>query len=102
VAGGGIGQVHPPIALALTAAIQIGLSQGDLPAVVTVETYGQGAVVGVEGGDDPAAAVGHAQLGDGVVAADDPVPHRQLAVLNLEPLGSEATFGRPATPGRRC
>jgi hypothetical protein len=38
----------------------------------------------------PRAAVGHPELGDGVVAADDPVAHRQLAVLDLEPRLAEA------------
>ncbi len=93
VAGGGIGQVHPPVALAAAAAIQIRPGQGDLPAVGAVQADGQGAGLGVEGGDGAAAAVGHPQLGDGVVAADDPVPDRQLAVLDLEPLGAEAAAG---------
>jgi hypothetical protein len=46
--------------------------------------------VGVEGGDDPAAAVGYPELGDGVLAADDPVPDGQLAVLDQEPFAAEA------------
>jgi hypothetical protein len=33
------------------------------------------------------------QLADGVVPADDPIPHGQLAVLDLQPLPSEATPG---------
>ncbi len=49
--------------------------------------------LGVEGGDDPTAAVSHPQLGDGVVATDDPVADRQLAVLDLEPLGAEPPPG---------
>jgi hypothetical protein len=49
--------------------------------------------VGVEGGDGATSTVGHPQLGDGVVAADDPVPDRQLAVLHLEALLSEAAAG---------
>jgi hypothetical protein len=49
--------------------------------------------VRVEGGDHAAAAVGHPQLGDGVVATDDPVPDREVAVLDLQPLVSEATLG---------
>jgi hypothetical protein len=49
--------------------------------------------VGVEVGDGAAAAIGHPQLGDRVVAADDPVPDRQLAVLHLESVDSEATLG---------
>jgi hypothetical protein len=49
--------------------------------------------VGVEGGDDPAAAVGHPQLGDGVVATHHPIPHRQLQVLDPEPLAAQATPG---------
>ena len=93
VAGGGIGQVHPPVALAAAAAVQIRPGQGDRPAVGAVQADGQGAGLGVEGGDGAAAAVGHPQLADGVVAADDPVPDRQLAVLDLEPLGAEAAAG---------
>jgi hypothetical protein len=93
VAGGGIGQVDPPVALAGTAAIQIRPRQEDLPAVGTVQAQGEGSGLGIEGGDGAAAAVGHPQLGDGVVAAHDPVPHGQLAVLDLEPIASEATLG---------
>ena len=47
----------------------------------------------VEGGDGAAAAVGHPQLADGVVAAHDAVPDGQLAVLDLEPVATEATAG---------
>jgi hypothetical protein len=49
--------------------------------------------VGVEGGDGAAAAVGHPELGDGVVAAHHPVAHGQLAVLDLDAVGAEATSG---------
>jgi pimeloyl-ACP methyl ester carboxylesterase len=91
--GGGIGQVDPPIALPAAATIQIRPGQDDLPAVGAVQAEGQGPSVGVEGGDDAAAAVGHPQLGDGVLTAHDPVPDRQLEVLELEPLGAEAILG---------
>jgi hypothetical protein len=40
VAGGGIGQVHPAIALSPTAAIQIPPWQSDLPAVAPVQADG--------------------------------------------------------------
>jgi hypothetical protein len=102
VAGGGIGQVHPAVALAAAAAIQIGAGQEDRPAVGAVQAQGQGAGLGVEGGDSAAAAVGHPELGDGVVATDDPIPHRQLPVLDLQPLASEAAPGRPGAPDRPC
>src|SRR5215216_8080130 len=85
VAGGGVGQVDPPVALAAAAAVQVGPGQGHLPAVGAVQADGEGPGVGVEGGDDPPAVVGHPQLADGVVATHDPVPHPQLAVLNLQP-----------------
>ena len=49
--------------------------------------------MGVEGGDGAAAAVGHPELADGVVAADDSIPDRQLAVLDLELLPAEAAAG---------
>jgi hypothetical protein len=52
--------------------------------------------VGVEGGDDAAAAVGHPQLGDGVVATHDPIPHGQLAVLDLQPF-----LAKPAAGGQQ-
>jgi len=90
VAGGGIGQVDPPVAFVAAAAIQIGPGQDDLPSVGAVRVEGQGPGLGVEGGDGAAAAVGHAELADGVVAAHDPVPDGQLTVLDLEPLGAEA------------
>jgi hypothetical protein len=93
VAGGGIGQIHPPVALPAAAAIQIRPGQDDLAAVGAVQAKGEGPGLGVEGGDGAAAAVGHPELGDGVVAADDPVPHRQLAVLDLEPIGTEPSPG---------
>jgi hypothetical protein len=91
--GGGIGQLHPPVALAMTATIQIGPGQGDLVAVGAVQADGEGAGVGVEGGDGAAAAVGHPEFADGVVAAHDPVPNGQLAVLDLKPLAAEAAPG---------
>jgi hypothetical protein len=93
VAGGGVGQVDPAVALATAAAVEIRPGKRDIPAVVTVQAQGQATVVGVEGGDGAAAAVGHPELGDGVLPADGPVPHRQLAVLDLEPLASEAATG---------
>jgi hypothetical protein len=49
--------------------------------------------VSVDGGDDPAAAVGHPELSDGVVATDDPVADRELAVLDLDAVGAEAAAG---------
>jgi hypothetical protein len=93
VAGGGVGQVDPPVPLPLRAAIQVGPGQGDRLVILAVEAEGQGAGLGVESGDDAAAAVGHPQLGDGVVATHDPVADGQLAVLDLEPLASEAAPG---------
>jgi hypothetical protein len=60
---------------------------------VAVQADGQSAGLGVEGGDGAAAAIGHRQLGDGVLAAHDPVSDGQLAVLDLERLGAEATLG---------
>jgi hypothetical protein len=93
VAGGGIGQVHPPVALTAAATIQIGPGQSDCPAALAVQLDGYGSGLGVEGSDGPATAVGHSQLRDGVVTAHDPIPDRQLEVLDLEPLGSEAAAG---------
>jgi hypothetical protein len=93
VAGGGIGQVHPPVALAAAAAVQIRPWQDDLPGVAAVQTDCQDSGLGVEGGDDATCAVGNPQLGDGVVAAHDPVADGQLPVLDLEPLLAEPTLG---------
>jgi hypothetical protein len=93
VAGGGIGQVHPTVALAAAAAVQIGPGQGDRAAVGAVQPQGEGSGLGVEGGDGATAAVGHPQLGDGVVATHHSVPDRQLAVLDLEAIGAEAAAG---------
>jgi hypothetical protein len=93
VAGGRIGQVDPAVPLSLGASLEVGPGQGDRPAVSAVQAQGQGASVDVKGGDDAAAAVGHPQLGDGVVAADHPVPDGQLAVLDLEARLAEATPG---------
>jgi hypothetical protein len=58
-----------------------------------VQADGQGSGLGVEGGDDPAAAVGHPQLSNGVLATYDPVPDRQLAVFDLEPFGAKPPAG---------
>jgi hypothetical protein len=93
VAGGGIGQIHPAVALAVTTAVQIRPRQADYPVVLAVQPDRQAAGLGVEGGDHPSAAVGHPELADGIVTTDDPVPDRQLAVLDLQPLGAEATLG---------
>jgi hypothetical protein len=84
--GGGIGQIHPPVALPAAATVQIRPGQRDLFVIGAVQADGQGAGVGVEGDDCAAAAVGHPQLADGVVAADDPVPDSQLTVLDPQPL----------------
>jgi hypothetical protein len=62
VAGGRVGQVHPPVTLPAAAAIQIAPRQRELPVVGAVQPDGQGAGLGVEGGHDPAAAVGHPEL----------------------------------------
>jgi hypothetical protein len=78
--------------LAAAAAVQIGPGQGDLPVVGAVQAHGQGPGFGVEGSDGAAAAIGHPQLGDGVVAAHHPIPDGQLAVLDLEPLAPEAAL----------
>ena len=88
-----ISQIHPAVPFSLTAAIQIRPGQGHRPVVVAVQADGQGPGLGVEGGDSAAAAVGHPELPDRVVAADDPVPDRQLAVLDLQPLLAEAAAG---------
>ena len=49
VAGGGIGQVHPPVALAAAAAIQIRPGQGDRPAVGAVQADASGSGPGGRG-----------------------------------------------------
>jgi hypothetical protein len=61
--------------------------------MLAIEPDGEGSGVGVEGGDDATAAVGHPQLADGVMATHDPVADRQLAVLDLQPLASQAAAG---------
>ena len=93
VPGGGIGQVDPAVALAAAAAVQVPAGQGHLPRRLAVNPDGQGAGVGVEGGDGAAGAVGDPELGDGVAAAHHPIPHRQLPVLDLEAVGAEAAPG---------
>jgi hypothetical protein len=72
--GGGIGQVDAAVALAALAAVQIPAGQGHLAGVLAVQADGQGAGLGIEGRDGAARAVSHAQLGDGVAAAHQPVP----------------------------
>src|SRR4029453_5556186 len=93
VCGVGAGRAPPPVSLVPPTTIQIRPGQDDRPAVVTVQAKGQRARLGVEGGDGAATAIGHAQLANGVVTADDPVTYRELAVLDLEPLASEAAPG---------
>jgi hypothetical protein len=94
VAGGGIGQVHPTVALPASAAIQIRPRQDNLLWVGAVQAEGQGPFLGIKGRDGAAAAVRHPQLGDGVVPTDNPVPDRQLTVLDLQPLAAQAAAGR--------
>ena len=89
VASRRVGQIHPPVALSLTPTIQIRPRQADFPAIGAVQPDRQAARSRVKGGHDPSAPVGHPELGDGVVATDDPVADRQLAVLDLELLGAE-------------
>jgi hypothetical protein len=84
VASRRIGQIHPPIPLPTAPAIQVRPGHGHLPAVGAVQEQGQGPFLGIKGGDGAAAAIGHPQLADGVVAAHHPIPHRQLAVLDPE------------------
>jgi hypothetical protein len=93
MAGGGIGQVDAAVALPPAAAVQVPAGQGHLPGVLTVQAQGQAAGVGVEGSDGAAGAVGHPELADGVAAAHHPIPNGQLEVLDLEPIGAEATLG---------
>jgi hypothetical protein len=57
--GGGIGQIHPPVALPAGASLQVGPGQGHRPAVGAVEADGQGSFLGIKGRDGAAAAVGH-------------------------------------------
>jgi len=49
VAGGGIGQVHPPVALAAATAVQVRPGQSDLSVVGAVQPDHQGAGVGNQG-----------------------------------------------------
>jgi hypothetical protein len=93
VPGGHVGQIHPPVALSLTAAIQIRPGQRHRPAVVAVQAQAQGSSLDVKRGDDHAAPVGHPQLVNRVVTTDDPVPHRQLAVLDPEPVMAKPAAG---------
>ena len=91
--GGRIGQVDAAVALAAAAAVQVPARQGHLPRLLAVDPDGEGAGLGVEGGDGAAGTVGDPELGDGVAAAHHPIPHRQLAVLDLEAVVAEAAPG---------
>src|SRR4029453_8905548 len=90
VCGVGAGRAPPPVSLVPPTTVQIRPRQDDRPAVVTIQAKGQRARLGVEGGDGAAAAIRHSQLLNGFVTADASVPDGQLAVLDLQPLGSEA------------
>jgi hypothetical protein len=92
VAGGGVGQVDPAVAISPLAAVQVPARQHHLPRVLAVHADGQGAGLGVEASDGAAGAVGHPQLGDGVAAAHHQIPHRQLEVLDLEAVLAEAAM----------
>jgi hypothetical protein len=90
VAGGRIGQVEPAVPLAGLAGVQVPAWQGNFPGRLAVQAHGQRPLLDVQGGDGAAAAVGHPELGDGVVAADYPVPDPKLAVPDAEALLAEA------------
>jgi hypothetical protein len=89
VAGGGIGQVHPAVALLAAAAVQIRPGQSHSSVVIAVQANGQGPGLGVEGGNGATAAIGHPQLTDRVLATHDPITDGQLAVLDQEPPAAE-------------
>jgi hypothetical protein len=91
VAGGGIGQVHPAVALSALAAVQVPAGQDHLALLLHLQADGQGSGLRVEGGDGPTGSVRDPELSDGVAAAHHPISHRQLQVLNLEPLLAEAS-----------
>jgi hypothetical protein len=93
MAGSGVGQVDPAVALAPLAAVQVPAGQSHLAGVLAVQANREGAGIGVEGGDGPAGAVGDPELGDGVAAAHHPIPDGQLALLDLEAVGVEAAAG---------
>jgi hypothetical protein len=67
--------------------VQVAAVQGDLLPVV--QPHGQRVLLGVEGEDLAAAAVGHPQRPEGVLAAHHHIPDGQSAVADLEPLGAE-------------
>jgi hypothetical protein len=67
--------------------VQVAAVQGGLLAVV--EPQRQRAFLGVEGEDLAAAAVGHPQRPEGVLAADHQISDRVLAVADLEALAAE-------------
>jgi hypothetical protein len=73
--------------------VQVAAVQSRLLAVV--QAQGEGPLVGVEGEDLAAAAVGHPQSAEGVLAADHQIPDRELAIPDLEALGAELA-GVPA------
>jgi hypothetical protein len=100
MAGGGIGQIDPPIPLSMAPSLKIRPGQDELAAIVAIQADGQRAGLGVEGGDDPPAAVGHPELADGVAATHHSVPDGQLAVLHLETrLAETATGGQELLAG---
>ena len=76
VAGGGVGQVDPAVALPPATAVQIPSRQRHLFGVLGVDPDGQRPGLGVQGGDGAAGGVSDPQLADGVAAAHHPIPHR--------------------------
>jgi hypothetical protein len=77
--------------------VQVAAVQGGLLPVV--QPHGQRPLVGVEGEDLAAAAVGHPQGAEGVLAAHHHIPDRELAVADLEVVGAKLAGG---AAGRRC
>jgi hypothetical protein len=67
--------------------VQVATVQGGLLAVV--EPQRQRAFLGVEGEDLAAAAVGHPQRPEDVLAADHQIPDREAVVTDLEALAAE-------------
>ena len=93
MAGGGIGQVHPAVALSALAAVQVPAGQDHLALLLHLQADGQGSGLRVEGGDGPTGSVRDPELSDGVAAAHHPISHRQLPVLDLQAVGAEAVAG---------
>ena len=67
--------------------VQVAAIQGGLLPVV--QPHGQRPLLGVEGEDLAAAAVGHPKGAEGVLAAHHRIPDGELAVADLEAVGAE-------------